>query len=81
MNMTPVEMAFLIMNGMKIALIIPLVGIITAIIKYRKNTRKMMLNILYYISITLLAIAMIFLVCSIANNALTEIINSISEIA
>lgn len=81
MNMTPVEMAFSIMNGMKIALIIPLAGIITAIIKYRKNTRKMMKNILYYVSITFLAIAMIFLVCFIANTALTEIINSISKIA
>ena len=79
--MTPVEMAFSIMNGMKIALIIPLVGIITAIIKYRKNTRKMLLNILYYVLATLLAIALIFIVCFAGHTVLEEIMNSISKIA
>lgn len=81
MNMTPVDMALLIMNGLKILLIIPFIGIVAAIIKYRKNTKKMMLNILYYVLITLLVIAVIFLACFVINDALEEIVNLVSEMA
>lgn len=79
MTMTPMEMAFLIMNGLKVLLIIPFLGIIAAIIKYRKNTKKMMQNILYYVLVTLLVIAAIFLVCFVVNDALAEVINLVSE--
>lgn len=79
MNMSPIEMAIWLMSMMKILLVIPALGIIAAIIKYRKDRKRMLKNILYYVLLTLLVIAVIFLTCYIMNDAFTKLIEIVQN--
>ena len=79
MNMSPIELALTLISSMKVILIIPLAGIIIAIVKYRKNHKKMIKNIIYYILLTLLFIIMIFAICFITGDAFNNLIEIVKK--